>query len=169
MMCDELLCKSDCEQTVSNMFAQYNEVLMRICTAILRDYYLAQDAVQETFAKAFTKLEGFRGEYPGSERAWLIQIAVNTCRDLQRTKWFCFVDGRVSVDSMDLVEAGNYTEAVLMKMLVDMLSVEHREAIMMYYFDDMTVDEIAQMTGKSTYTIYRRLREARKILKRLLQ
>ena len=47
---------------------------------------MAQDAVQETFFKAYKALDSFRGE--STEKTWLYSIAFNVCRDMRRSAWF---------------------------------------------------------------------------------
>ena len=77
----------------------YGPMLAGTCTALLRDAHLAQDVVQETFIRAYQHRGRFRG---GSEKAWLTRIAVNLCRDQQRSKWFRLVDRRVPVEELAL-------------------------------------------------------------------
>ena len=67
------------------LVAQNQEKLLRTCYLYLRDRQLAEDAVQETFLKAYRSLPAFRGD--SSEKTWLMRIAVNTCRDLYRSEW----------------------------------------------------------------------------------
>ena len=54
------------------------------CFACLNDEALAEDAVQETFLKAYRALDRFRGD--AEEKTWLLRIAINTCRDLRRRR-----------------------------------------------------------------------------------
>ena len=68
---------------LDRMVQQYEKDLLRICCIYLRDHTAAEDVVQETFLKAFRILDSFRGE--SSEKTWLIQIAVNGCRDYRRS------------------------------------------------------------------------------------
>ena len=84
-------------ETVLERLIRENEVsLKRLCYLYLHDEALAEDAVQETFLKAYRALEGYRGE--SSEKTWLTRIAVNTCKDMLRTAWFRHVDRRVTPD-----------------------------------------------------------------------
>ncbi|MEG2187982.1 MAG: sigma factor, partial [Clostridia bacterium] len=50
------------EETLRRMMTQYKNDLMRMCAACLKDSALAEDAVQETFIKAYKALETFRGD-----------------------------------------------------------------------------------------------------------
>ena len=69
------------EQELARLVDAYQSSLRRMCCAILRDRTLAEDAVQETFLKAYKALDTFRKE--SSEKTWLMRIAINTCRDFR--------------------------------------------------------------------------------------
>lgn len=44
--------------------------------------------MQDTFVKAWRHLDAFQNRHDGAEKAWLLRIAINTCRDYQRSMWF---------------------------------------------------------------------------------
>ena len=69
------------------MMETYGATLVGTCTMLLGDKHTAQDIVQETFIRAYKKMDSFRGERPESEKAWLTRIAVNLCRDERRKQW----------------------------------------------------------------------------------
>ena len=75
----------DRQAALERLMAQYGTALLRMCCLYLRDYSLAEDAVQETFLKAYARLDSFRGDC--SEQTWLMKIAINTCRDMLRSAW----------------------------------------------------------------------------------
>ena len=62
------------------LMEKYEKDLLRMCCVYLRDISLAEDAVQETFLKAYKNLKDFRGD--SNEKTWLMRIAVNTCKDM---------------------------------------------------------------------------------------
>ena len=63
--------------------ARWEKSLLRMCYAYLGDMALSEDAVQETFLKAYRALDSFRGE--AAEKTWLMRIAINTCKDMRRS------------------------------------------------------------------------------------
>ena len=69
---------------------KYQVSLLKVCFTFLRDRSLAEDAVQETFIKVYQSLDSFQGN--SSEKTWIFKIAMNTCRDMLRGRWFRFVD-----------------------------------------------------------------------------
>ncbi len=85
-------------QLLERLMAQYGDNLLRMCWTLLHDRELARDAVQETFLKAYRSLAGLReGD---TERAWLMRIAVNTCRDIQRSRWWRMVNRSITPDDL---------------------------------------------------------------------
>ena len=75
--------RTERDSWLEQAMAQWEVPLLRTCYLLLRDTALAEDAVQETFVKAWRFYDGYRKE--ASEKTWLMRIAVNTCRDLQRS------------------------------------------------------------------------------------
>lgn len=66
---------TDRQKSLERMMGQYGDALLRMCCLHLRDAALAEDAVQETFLRAYRRMDGFRGDC--SEQTWLMGIAIN--------------------------------------------------------------------------------------------
>ena len=150
------------------MVARYEELLMKVCYAYLCDVQQAQDAVQETFLKAYKSLGGFRAE--GSQKSWLVAIARNTCRDMGRSAWFRHVDRRVRLEDLPVAaheevpeEEQELTAAVLS------LPVKLKEAVVLYYYQNFSVKETAEILGITQPSVSNRLSRARKKLKAQLE
>ncbi len=67
---------------IEKVFRRYNDILFRICLVQLCNEADAEDAVQDTFYRYMECKQAFRGEE--HRKAWLIRVAVNICRDIQR-------------------------------------------------------------------------------------
>lgn len=160
---------SSCEEHTALLVEQYGTQLVGLCSRLLRDHDLAQDAVQETLLKAYLKRGSFRGENEKSEKAWLMQIAVNVCRDQMRTSWFRFTDSKSALDALNQAAVEASEEAVLLRVMIGSLPRKYSEVIWMYYYQDMTVCEIAAVIERSTAVVYRRLRKARQMLRAFMQ
>lgn len=147
--------------------AQWEVPLLRTCYLLLRDAALAEDAVQETFVKAWRFYDGYRKE--ASEKTWLMRIAVNTCRDLQRSKWFIHIDRRVNMG--DLPESAvpfelpddTVTNAILS------LPTALRQVITLRYFQSLTVQEVSEVLHVFRRTVHYRLDKAERYLKSSLE
>jgi len=155
------------EETLTRLVAQYEVTLLRTCYMYLRDRGLAEDATQETFLKAYKALDSFRGE--SSEKTWLMRIAMNTCRDMKRNVWFRFVDQKVELDQLPLpAPAPEFGEADALTQAILQLPTRHKEVILLYYYQDMTLREIASVLGIPVSTAGKRIKAACSKLKKLL-
>ena len=86
------------KETLDQWMRQHGSRLLRLCAMNLQDASLAQDAVQDTFLKAFRQFHRFRGD--ADPLTWLTAIAMNVCRDYRRTAWFRHMDRRVEADAL---------------------------------------------------------------------
>ena len=154
------------EEELTRMVNQYQVGLKRLCFAYLRDKTLAEDAVQETFLKAYRSLSGFKGN--ASEKTWLSSIAINCCRDIRRSAWFRHVDLSVSLETLPepKEQPTEYDTALTLEVM--RLPVRLREVILLYYFEQMTVFEIAETLKISQSAVSNRLKRARTKLRKAL-
>ena len=155
------------EAWLERAMEQYEESLLRMCFVYLGDAQLAEDAVQETFLKAYRSLSGFRGE--ASEKTWLLRIAINTCKDVRRGAWFRHVDRNVALDQLrepfapDAAFDDSLTRAVMA------LKPRYRAAVLLCYYKGLTGQEAAQALGVSRATVMNRLRKAKEQIKKALE
>lgn len=155
------------EEMLAHMVAEYEVILLRTCYMYLHDKALAEDATQETFLKAYKALDSFRGE--SSEKTWLMRIAMNTCRDMKRSAWFRYMDRSVEIERLPLpakvfefMEADDLTQAILK------LSTKYKEVILLHFYQDMTMREIASVLDISASTVQKRVKAACSKLKKML-
>ena len=156
------------EVCLSEMVARYQALLLKICYAYLCDAEQARDAVQETFLKAYLSMDSFRGDF--GEKGWLIQIARNTCRDMRRSAWFRHVDKRVTPEDLpeavaDCASEGEKELTAAILRLPDQL----KDAVLLYYFQNFTVTEVAELLHITQPSVSSRLKRARRKLKNLLE
>lgn len=146
---------------------QYQTSLLRTCYMYLRDQEQAKDAVQETFFKAYRNLDTFRGE--SAEKTWLMKIALNTCRDMRKTSWFLHMDRRVTPEM--LPEASVPFKEIEEGLIVDVMNLPFRlrEVVLLYYYQSMDTNEIAQTLGIARSSVSGRLQRAREKLRDILE
>ena len=142
------------------MMQQYGAHVVGLCTLLLKDAHLAQDVAQETFIRAW-KQGNLRQE---TEKAWLTRVAVNLCRDEQRSRWFRHVDRRITPEELPLQADAPDTDSDLLDS-VHRLPAREREVIVMHYWNDMSPEEIASALHIDRATVFRRLSRGRKRLK----
>ena len=92
-------------EILENLMEQYGDEIKRFCTLQLRDRFQAEDAAQDTFVKAWKALDTFRNE--SSQKTWLMHIAVNVCRDYQRTGWFRHMNRSLTPEDLPEQITGN--------------------------------------------------------------
>ena len=155
------------EERISRMIKTYEKDLLRLCCVYLKDSSMAEDAVQETFLKAYKNLHSFRGE--SSEKTWLIRIAINVCKDMQRTAWFRNIGRMVNLDDVQIpqVQEHDVKSAVVSEII--RLPKKLKEVVLLYYYEDMNQSEIAEILNVSITTVHRRLEKARALLKDMLE
>ena len=148
----------DRQAALERLMAQYGTALLRMCCLYLRDYSLAEDAVQETFLKAYARLDSFRGDC--SEQTWLMKIAINTCRDMLRSAWMRHHDRYA--DLSKLPERAYCPEPPddTIVQAVSALPPRLREAVLLRYWQGLTIAETAQVLRLSPEAIKKRLRRA---------
>ena len=142
------------------LMQQYGAHVVGLCTLLLKDAHLAQDVAQETFIRAWKQVN-LRQE---TEKAWLTRVAVNLCRDEQRSRWFRHVDRRITPEELPLQADAPDTDSDLLDS-VHRLPAREREVIVMHYWNDMAPEDIARLLNINRATVFRRLARGRKRLK----
>lgn len=152
---------------LTRLVETYQTALLRICYMILRDEALAEDAVQETFLKAYKALHTFRGEC--GEKTWLFRIGVNVCRDMRRGRWFRYIDRRVTPETLPIPAAEAEEEHLDLSRAIHQLKDRDKEIILLYYYQNMNIRDIAQTLDLAPSSVSNRLAKARTHLKNLLE
>ena len=151
------------EAALTGLVERHRTALVRMCCLCLGDASLAEDAAQETFLKAYRALDSFRGEC--DEKTWLMRIAINTCRDYHRTAWLRHVDRGTPLEA--LPEAGAedaHPDGVVIR-AVTALPRREREAVLLRYYQEMTIAEAAQALRISQSAVKQRLQRANRKLR----
>lgn len=142
----------------------YGHKLLRYCHNILCDYTDAQDAVQETFIKAYYKRNLFKKNI--SLQAWLFRIAYTTCIDMVRYKKIrSFLPYKqqefMTVDEKEYM-------SVEMKTALMALSAKDRALIFSRVIDEKNYEELESIYDASSATLRKRYERAKKKLAKVL-
>ena len=141
---------------------EYGDMLYRLCLVMLRNTADAEDAVQETYIKYMLSSPPFNDDE--HEKAWLITVAANKCRDMLRFR------KRHAADSDDILRdraAETESRGVLEALLE--VPEKYRIVLTLHYIEGYKVDEIAKMLGKTPSAVKMRLAKGRELLKEKLQ
>ena len=157
----------DNEKKLSELIDQYERDLLHLCCVVLRDISMAEDAVQETFLKAYQHMDSFRGE--SSAKTWLYSIALNVCRDMMRSRWYRLFDRRVELEKLAIPVEGISDVSIALMEEILRLPKKYREVVFLFYYQDMKLAEIAQLLGLSVSAIGDRLQKARQMLRKSLK
>ena len=158
---------SDRDRWLEQAMAQWEVPLLRTCYLLVKDPDLAEDAVQDTFVKAWQAYDRFRGE--ASEKSWLMRIAVNTCRDLRRGKWFPHVDRKVRMEDLPEPAAPFQWEDDTVTRAILALPDGLRRVITLRYYQGFSAQEVADILKLSRRTVHYRLEKAERLLKKSLE
>ena len=147
---------------------RYSDSLLRMCFISLRDWALAEDALQETFIKAWRAMPQYEHSPIRNERAWLSRIAVNVCRDLRRTRWMRHVDAAQALEMLPPSQLA--VEPEDRTLLLDILAMpeKYRQVLILYHYQRLTMREVAQVLGADVSTVHARLKKAEGMLRREL-
>ena len=163
---------SEALNTLFNAF--YNDVYY-FALKTVKDDDLACDITQETFVEIINTLGDL--QEPVAFVAWMKKITYHQCTRYFKKKKDVLVDededGNTVFDTLAEERAEVIPDEALDKEdfrktimgMIDKLSDEQRAAVMMYYFDELTVKQIAEMQGVSEGTVKSRLNYARKAIK----
>lgn len=151
------------EQVFTELVDTYQTSLLRMCYLNLQDIGLAEDAVQETFIKAYRALSSFRNE--SNLKTWLMKIAINTCRDMQRGSWWKHINRAVTLDQLNSAILPVSDDIISLNMEIAQLPMKLREVVLLYYYQNMTTEKIADTLGVAPSTVSSRLKKAREKLR----
>lgn len=149
------------------LYSQYADDVLRVSYFYLGDRQKAEDVCQDVFLRLLTRTPDIQ---PGHEKAWLLKVALNRCRDLWRAAWVKRVvlgspfDAVPAPDDIDFrSEKADLMEAV------SQLSASFKEVILLHYYQGFGIAEIAAMLDLPEGTISSRLSRARKKLESMLK
>ena len=132
----------DRQAQFEELYAQYADDVLRMAYFYLADKQKAEDVCQDVFIKLYTRGENIA---PGREKAWLLRVTVNCCRDLWRSAWLKRVV--LGAPSLDIVPAQDETieqreeKAELMR-AIHKLPVSFRETILLHYYQGAEIKKL---------------------------
>ncbi len=152
------------EEEANRAVDLYGDTVRRICMIHLKNKADTEDIFQNVFLKYVLRTAPF--DSPEHEKAWIIRVTANACKDLLRS---FFRSRTVSLDV--LIETprempedhSDILEAVLA------LPEKYKDPIYLHYYEGYTAEEIGRILGKNTNTVYTLLTRARQMLKTRLE
>ena len=156
------------EDALIRLMEVYGDSVKRLCCVYLRELGAAEDAAQDTFVKAYEHIGELMDGTVRAEKAWLMRIAVNTCKDVLRSSWLRRIDRRRPIEELPLCTPSGHEESLAVTQAVASLPPRLKEIVLLHYYQDMSLKACAQALGVSAATATRRLQQAQDRLRRQL-
>ena len=146
------------------------------CISFLKNETTAQDIMQETYITAFLKIQSL--EKSSQIRSWLNRIAVNKCKNYLKGKGEiqlddeifenqAIVDERISIPEEYISDKAK--REIILSIMQEVLSDVQYQTVIMHYFNEMTIDEIAEVFECSRGTVLSRLNYSRAKMKTAIE
>lgn len=147
------------EQEVNRAIERYSDTVRKLCMIHLKNYHDTEDIFQTVFLKYVLSSVVFESEE--HEKAWLIRVTVNACRDLLKSffrRHTTTLDALLTQTEELSPDHSDVLEAVLS------LPAKYRDAVYLYYYEEYSAAEIGSILGKNVNTVYTLLARARKLI-----
>ena len=147
---------------IEEIYARHADMVYRICFSFMKNKSDAEDMLQTAFLRLISAEPKFKdGEH---EKAWLIKTASNLCRDRLKSKWYKTRSSEEAAEKQsEFAEIDETLQQVLR------LPDKYKTAVYMYYYEEYTTEEIAKILKKPASTVRGHLREARILLKEIME
>ncbi|WP_243299585.1 sigma-70 family RNA polymerase sigma factor [Bacillus litorisediminis] len=163
----------DTGKVIEQLMELYAEKVYLLAYSFVKDRGLAEDISQEVFLKAYKYLGRFRGE--ASLKSWIYRITVNTSKDFLKKKSLkqlllksSFLENFKRTESTESSFLKADRNEQLLQTIIN-LPMKYREVIVLHYFYDVKINELAETLELNSNTVKTRLSRGRDILKRRMQ
>lgn len=145
------------ENYIHYLIEKYSDMLIRISYSYMKNLSDAEDISQDVFIKLLEKKPSF--ENTEHEKAWLLRITMNLCKDKLKSAYFKKT-APLEGDFIHVTKEDNeIIEAVLG------LPLKYRSIVLMYYYEDYSISQVANILNLKESTVGSQLSRARKLLK----
>jgi len=148
------------EHEANRAIGLYADMVRRICFLHLKNFADTEDIFQTVFLKYVL----YDGEFESAEheKAWLIRVTINACKDLLQS---LFRHSTVSIEALVQETASTNIDQQYVLDAVLALPAKYKDAIYLYYFEGYSAKEIANILKKSENAIFSLLSRGRSMLK----
>lgn len=158
-------CKENNEKAQLTLYNQYYKSMFNVSYRIVGDSYLAEDVMQESFLKAFTKLNSFSGNVTFG--SWLKKIVVNTSiNELKKTNKYQFESLNENIEEVDFKEESeNYSKLKAESILktIQSLKPNYKIILTLFFIEGYDLEEISgilKITNENCRTLISRAKES---------
>ena len=147
-------------EDVETIIERYGDLLYRLCILMLKNESDAEDVIQETLIKFYRKAPVF--EDADHEKAWLIRVATNECRDLLRFR----VRHPLAEVEQIMVASEDSADSGILEALAS-LPEKYKLVLALYYVEGYKVEDIAKIIGRTSSAVKMRLQKGRRLLEKV--
>ena len=167
-MSEQLSASSVSSLTVEQLYDLYATDILRFSYFYLGDRQKAEDVTQDVFIRLITNHPVLE---PGHEKSWLLKVALNRCRDHWRSSWVRrMVLGHPAFELFPAPDQiGSLSDQAALAEAVNRLPQEFKEVVLLFYYQNFSVSEIASLLSIAEGTVSSRLNRARSRLKKDLE
>ncbi len=151
------------EQEANRVVELYADMVRRICLLHLKNHADTEDVLQEVFLKYILHSVAFESEE--HEKAWLIRVTINACKDLKKSLFRRYT---VPLDVLSQEAATVMPAQLGVLEAVLALPPKYKDTIYLHYYEGYTAREIGEMLHKKENTVYSLLSRGRELLKQKL-
>ena len=146
-------------QNIEELFRKYKDDVYRLALSYTRNPAEAEDVCQSVFVKGMEQ----PSITPGKEKAWLMQVTANQCRNLLRSGWWKKTQPLEEAQPAETGEDSGVYQAVMA------LPPKYRVVVYLRYYEELTTKEMAALLRISESNVTTRLNRARQMLKESLK
>lgn len=160
------------ERYIEFLIDTYGESLTRLAYTYVKDFARSEDIIQEVFLTCFLKLNTIEGDQ-SVVKSWLYKITINKCldylrswshRNLQINNFFHNLIAKKE-DSPELKLVQDTVNKEIANLIVS-LPIKYREILILFYYEDLSLNEIGEIVSLSPNAAKTRLYRARKMLEK---
>lgn len=149
------------DDSLVNDITVYSDMVYRLAFSQTRNKDDADDVFQEVFLRYIRKKPVFETEE--HKKAWLIRVTVNCCKKMWLSAW---IKRMVPMDENILFET---KEEISLHYELNKLPVKYRTVIHLFYYENMSIEEISRVQHKKPSTVRAQLTRARYRLKEIMK
>ena len=158
------------DEIMEAIIDEYSDRILHLTYTYVKNKSTAEDLTQEIFMKCYERFHQFNGQ--SSLKTWVYRIASNHCKDYLRSwhyrkvsfneKLLAYIPSKAKQVEDQIVAMSE--EESLIQAIMD-LPTKYREVIFLFYYEELSITEISNVTGVNRNTIKTRLQRARELVK----
>ncbi|BBF45347.1 RNA polymerase sigma-70 factor, ECF subfamily [Lachnospiraceae bacterium KM106-2] len=155
------------KKRLDELITKYYEKIYHYCYRHTDDRTMAEDLTQEVFLKVIRNINGY--SHYGKFENYLYVIAGNVCKDFYKQKVFVSMEEVATEEGKEERSYDRIENSLVVKEALDSLNEKEREAIILRYYQDLKIKDIAKIMGDGVSITKYRLGHAKKLLKKYMK